>query len=133
MSCTLLLPIIVRPSIVCLLDNVAARKCKNNIEHSIRMPREGDQMVAARPPLARELVLHGTFAGTRPAHGHFDCPVCVIQLFVQSHRYGGSIIGWVFNQVHKCAHFRRKSADFVRDRSSGRVGQGVVAQLRHEA
>jgi hypothetical protein len=26
-SCTLLLPIIVRPSIVCLLDNVAARKC----------------------------------------------------------------------------------------------------------
>src|SRR6056297_2057420 len=31
-SCTLLLPIIVRPSIVCLLDNVAARKCKNNIE-----------------------------------------------------------------------------------------------------
>ena len=41
----------VRLSIVRLLDNVAACKCENNVEHSIRMPREGDQMVAARPPL----------------------------------------------------------------------------------
>jgi len=37
-------------------------------------------MIAARPPLARKPVFHGSFAGTRPAHGHFDCPVCVVQL-----------------------------------------------------
>jgi hypothetical protein len=40
------------PSVVSVLDNVAARKRKHNIEHSIRMPHEGDKIITDRPPLA---------------------------------------------------------------------------------
>lgn len=93
-----------------ILRDQPVRQREQHGQHGIQMPRERHEVLAARPPLAREPVFHGPLTGPRPAHGGLDRPVSRSKLRVQCHSNRGAIVAWPPDQMHNCALLRHNCA-----------------------
>lgn len=83
---------------------------EEQLNDSVRVTRQRNQMLATRPPGSGKPALHCPLAGARPAHHRLDSLMCCSEFLAQCDGnrarliYGG--FAGVFGRVKNCALFR---------------------------